>query len=109
MNFQRKTILAFGEIIWDILPEETVLGGAPLNVAYHLTVRGWPTLFLSRVGSDGLGRETIDRIRQLGLGTDGIQQDGDLPTGQVIVTRDERKDVWGRGRRGKDCHRALGA
>ena len=28
-------LLSFGEIIWDVYPDEKYLGGAPLNFAAH--------------------------------------------------------------------------
>ena len=34
-----KTI-AFGEVIWDIYPDEALLGGAPLNFCAHLSRLG---------------------------------------------------------------------
>ena len=36
----KKTILAFGEVLWDILPSCTVLGGAPFNFAYRVNSPG---------------------------------------------------------------------
>ena len=32
-----STVICFGEILWDVLPHGRFLGGAPLNVAYHLS------------------------------------------------------------------------
>lgn len=34
---RRPTVVCFGETLWDILPRGMFLGGAPLNVAYHLS------------------------------------------------------------------------
>lgn len=36
----KKTILAFGEVLWDILPSCTVLGGAPFNFTYRVDSLG---------------------------------------------------------------------
>ena len=30
----QKTLLSFGEALWDLLPSGPVLGGAPLNLEY---------------------------------------------------------------------------
>lgn len=85
-------IVSIGEIVWDQFPAGSVLGGAPLNVAYHLQARGLPVLVASRIGADDLGRQTLDRIKEIGLALDGIQIDADLPTGRVVVTVDSNNE-----------------
>ncbi|NOQ47415.1 MAG: carbohydrate kinase [Desulfobulbaceae bacterium] len=85
----RKPIVSFGEIVWDQFEDAVILGGAPLNVAYHLHAAGWPARIVSRIGQDELGRETLKEIKQLGLAITGIQQDTDLPTGRVVVSLDK--------------------
>ncbi len=32
----KYNIACLGEILWDILPDQELPGGAPMNVAYHL-------------------------------------------------------------------------
>ena len=32
----KKSIVCFGEVLWDMLPSGKVAGGAPMNVAYHI-------------------------------------------------------------------------
>ena len=47
--------ICFGEVLFDCLPSGPVLGGAPLNVSYHLSMlndEGW---VLSALGKDELG------------------------------------------------------
>lgn len=87
---KKDLIISIGEIVWDQFAETTVLGGAPLNVAYHLQAQGWPAMIISRVGDDELGRTTIDKVKKLGLPVQGIQQDPVLPTGRVLVSLDAR-------------------
>ena len=84
-----KTIFAFGELLWDILPSCTVLGGAPFNFAYRVNSLGDTGLMISRLGRDELGRKAFDQVVQLGLDTRYIQWDQDLPTGTVQVSFDE--------------------
>jgi len=84
-----KTILAFGEVLWDILPSCTVLGGAPFNFIYRVNSLGDMGLMVSRLGRDELGRKAFDQIVQLGLDTTYIQWDEHLPTGMVQVSFDE--------------------
>jgi fructokinase len=81
-------VVSIGEVVWDIFSDHQVLGGAPLNVAYHLSTLGIATEMVSRVGADALGRETLEKIASLGLATGGIQQDSSQATGRVVVTVD---------------------
>jgi fructokinase len=81
----KKIVLGLGEILWDLLPDGKVLGGAPANFAYHAFALGaisWP---VSRVGADALGREILDRLWELRLPTTRVQVDRDAPTGTVSV------------------------
>jgi len=88
----KKTILAFGEVLWDILPSCTVLGGAPFNFAYRANSLGDTGLMISRLGRDELGYEACDQIVQLGLDTRFIQWDDKFPTGTVQVSFDEQNN-----------------
>ncbi|MBW8039741.1 MAG: carbohydrate kinase [Planctomycetes bacterium] len=85
----KKTIVAFGELLWDILPSCTVLGGAPFNFVYRVNSLGDTGLMVSRLGRDEFGREAFDQVGQLGLDTTHIQWDEHLPTGTVEVIFDE--------------------
>jgi len=78
-------LVTIGEVVWDLLPNQRVLGGAPVNVAYQLTGLGVEVGVITRVGRDQLGDETIDRLAELGLPTGGVQR-GPEPTGTVRVT-----------------------
>jgi len=55
MNLPR--VICFGEVLWDLLPTGKLPGGAPMNVAYHLTNFGVSTQMISRVGEDVHGNE----------------------------------------------------
>ncbi|MFO7725381.1 MAG: PfkB family carbohydrate kinase [Oceanipulchritudo sp.] len=88
-----KPVLCFGEIVWDALPAGIFLGGAPLNVAYHLNCLGRPGLPVSRVGDDFLGEETLRRLHGKGVSDELIQTDDDLPTGAVVVDLDPAGDA----------------
>jgi fructokinase len=83
-------VLAYGELLWDILPGETVLGGAPFNFASRVNHLGDIGIPISRVGRDDRGRAALQRVRALDVSPDFIQEDADLPTGTVRVTLDER-------------------
>ncbi len=81
-----KSILAFGELLWDLLPDRTVLGGAVFNCAYRLATLGNRVRFAGRIGNDELGRRAADEVVRLGLDLDLLQIDADHPTGMVSVT-----------------------
>jgi fructokinase len=79
-------VICFGEALWDVLPTMRSVGGAPLNVAYHLKklgVRAWP---MSGVGNDLLGGELKSQIEEWGLPSDLICSVADRETGRSLVT-----------------------
>lgn len=77
------TVICFGEILWDFLPDGLYPGGAPFNVAYHLRRHGLRAFPVSAVGRDLLGDELLRRLRHWGLPTGGIARHTGLPTGYV--------------------------
>jgi fructokinase len=85
----KKKIVGLGEVLWDILPERTCLGGAPANFAYITTLMGEMGIVASRVGQDPLGSEALCRMQELGLGVDAVQTDLEYPTGTVNVEVDD--------------------
>lgn len=88
----RKTILSFGEILWDLLPDHTALGGAPFNFVYRVNSLGDTGLMVSRLGKDDLGCQALDKVSSLGMDTGFLQIDEQLPTGTVKVSFDENNN-----------------
>lgn len=86
-------ILCFGELLWDALPAGLFLGGAPFNVACHLSAAGARVAMVSRVGDDRLGEEALRRAAQFRVRTDLIQVDGRLPTGFVRASVDDNGEA----------------
>lgn len=80
--------MCFGEVLWDCMPHGRFVGGAPLNVAYHLTQLGCPAWPVSSVGNDAPGRVLLDHIRSAGVRADLVGQRADKPTGVVQVKLD---------------------
>jgi len=79
--------LIFGEVLFDHFPDGTeALGGAPVNVAWHLQGFGLSPVLVSRVGDDEQGRRVIDTMSSWGLDLSALQVDDRHPTGQVRVT-----------------------
>ncbi len=84
-NKFRMKALVFGEIIWDVYPEEQVIGGAPFNFSAHLAHLGNETYLVSAVGEDELGEQALAMAEKHGVRTDYIQKNNN-PTGACIVT-----------------------
>ncbi|WP_319541645.1 carbohydrate kinase [uncultured Pseudodesulfovibrio sp.] len=75
--------VGLGEILWDVLPDKRMLGGAPANFAYHINALGGEGVPVSCVGDDDLGREALSLLVMRGLNTDAIVVNGEHPTGIV--------------------------
>lgn len=56
MKENKIKIACYGEVLWDIFPGgQRRAGGAPFNVAYHLSRMDVDAHMISSVGSDDLG------------------------------------------------------
>lgn len=80
-----STIALFGEVLADVFPDKTVLGGAPYNVARHLRAFQQHPVLISRVGDDALKKQLFAELSLRDIDTAGIQLDPTHPTGQVTV------------------------
>jgi fructokinase len=76
-------VVCFGEILWDILPDKTLPGGAPMNVAFHLKKLGLQPALITRVGADTYGRKLSTMLANNDLSTDYVQVDDQHETGLV--------------------------
>ncbi len=79
------SVVGLGELLWDLLPDGRLLGGAPANFAYHAGALGAVAPVVSRVGRDDDGRQLIERLQQLRVPTHGVEIDSVAPTGTVSV------------------------
>jgi len=79
-------VLAFGEILWDIIEKEEHLGGAPFNFIAHTAQCGNDAYIVTRLGQDFRGMKALNRCKSYGVNELYIQQDDTLPTGIVEVT-----------------------
>ena len=80
-------IVGIGEILWDILPDGKVLGGAPANFAYHVSQFGFDARIISAIGNDEQGSEILEHLnsKHLRFCIDKTV----FPTGTVQVRLDE--------------------
>lgn len=80
-------IVVVGEALVDDYGSHGVVGGAPFNVARHLAALGAPVHMITRVADDAAGALIRADLARFGLGTAGLQQDAQHPTGRVRVER----------------------
>jgi len=86
----RRTIVALGEILWDVFPDGPKFGGAPANFACttaELAGDRMDVFIAGAVGPDPFGREAVELLASHGVDTAYVQL-ADYPTGQVNVTLD---------------------
>lgn len=84
-NHTKFKIAIFGEVLADIFPDATILGGAPYNVARHLRAFQQHPVLISRVGDDQLKEALFAELTKLDIDQSGLQIDSVYPTGQVTV------------------------
>ena len=92
-NTNIPDIFCFGEVLWDVLPDGARPGGAPLNVAYHLTRLGLNTGVISKVGEDGRGHELSALIDSWGVDSRFLQVDHGYDTSNVIANVNDSNEV----------------
>jgi fructokinase len=86
---KKLTIAGIGELLWDVLPEGEVIGGAPVNFAYHVTALGARGVPISTVGRDSRGRKALAVLRERGVDISAISIAEDFTTGYVIAAVDD--------------------
>uniref|UniRef100_UPI0030EF46D4 PfkB family carbohydrate kinase n=1 Tax=Rhodohalobacter sp. 8-1 TaxID=3131972 RepID=UPI0030EF46D4 len=86
-----KTILHFGEILWDQFKDYKRAGGSPFNVSMHLHYLKHKSYLISAVGRDELGSQLLDIIVQK-EGEKKYIERTDYPTGTVSVHMDENDE-----------------
>jgi fructokinase len=86
-------VLAFGEILWDIIESEEHLGGAPFNFIAHTAQCGNQAYIVTRIGDDARGMKAFNRCKQHEVSSKYIQWDKVYPTGIVeVVLNDGQPD-----------------
>jgi fructokinase len=83
-------VIAIGELLWDIFPNQKRLGGAPTNFAIHcaqLSGDKHSVMLASAVGDDDLGAAAVKAIEKTEVNA-GLVSTVAHPTGRVIVSID---------------------
>lgn len=85
---EKYIITGIGELLWDILPETKVPGGAPANFAIHARKLGAKATVISAIGNDTNGQNILDFLAKKGINTSHISTTPS-PTGTVNVIIDK--------------------
>lgn len=86
-------ILCFGEFLWDLFPEGERLGGAPSNVAYHLSQLNCVGKLISSVGEDDEGMRALVELRDQGVDVSLVSVNEQLETGFSKITISDNGDA----------------
>ena len=89
----KYTCVSFGEVLFDVLPNERKIGGAPLNIAYHLNKLDIPTTLITRVGNDENGEILKAFMSDKKLGNENVQTDYHHETSLVLAIANERGEM----------------
>ncbi len=82
-------LLSFGEVLYDVYPDKSCIGGAPLNLASHFSLLGGEAFVMSAVGEDDLGKKAVEEMKSMGINTKYIARLNDKITGRCDVTLDK--------------------
>jgi fructokinase len=90
------SVVAIGELLWDLLPDGARLGGTTANFTILSARLGSRAALVSCVGEDALGDDALAQMRQVAdqpelpgaLSLEHIQRNSQLPTSTVSVELD---------------------
>ncbi len=88
-----KTVVAIGEILWDVFPTGKKAGGSSMNVALNLHKQGIESKFISAVGDDENGKGLLAFLEEKKFPTSLIQVSRTKPTSTVEVKLDEQQQA----------------
>mgnify|MGYP003634600818 CR=1 FL=1 len=81
-----NNFVCFGEVLFDVFPEEKKIGGAPLNVACRLKYLGNNVAIISAIGNDENGIFILDFLKNNAVDVSHISVLDNLKTGEVQIT-----------------------
>lgn len=94
MNINKNIqFVCFGEVLLDVFPDHTLIGGAPLNVAYRLAFLGFPVSMISAVGTDLSGHQILDFLSSNHIDITAVNRLKKYATGTVHVTLDAQRNA----------------
>ena len=81
----KNKVVCFGEVLWDDFGNTKKIGGAPLNVCYHLSKLNIEPVIVSQVGNDKLGEGIIHQLDQWQLSANYCRVSASYQTSTVPV------------------------
>lgn len=86
---RKPSVLAFGEVLWDVVDGVEHIGGAPFNFSAHAAQCGLDASLYSAVGFDERGRRSLAQLDRFRVRKDWVQTADAYPTGWVdVILRD---------------------
>jgi fructokinase len=79
-------VLSIGEILWDVFPNQELLGGAALNFSVNISRLGDSASLVTGLGKDVRGRTAYDAMKSLSMPTDFVQSVDHWATGIATVS-----------------------
>lgn len=79
-------VLSIGEILWDVFPNEELLGGAALNFSVNISRLGDSASLITGLGRDVRGRAAYDALQSFSLPRDFVQLVDHWATGIATVS-----------------------
>lgn len=76
-------IVGVGEVVYDILPDDRKLGGAPIDFLRYAVKNGGDSYIISAIGADDLGREVVSELNKLEITP--VLEITPYPTGRVLI------------------------
>lgn len=92
-SLTQHDVVCYGEVLWDILPNQSLPGGAPMNVAYHLKKLGHNPTLITKIGIDDYGKKLVNLLEKAGISTDFFSIDYKHSTGLVYAKPNEYNEV----------------
>ncbi|MFT4568621.1 MAG: fructokinase [Saprospiraceae bacterium] len=78
-------LVCFGELLWDMLPNGKVVGGAPFNIVNRADSLGLDAFIVTSIGNDILGDELLKTVANKVNHTHFIQRHKSLETSKVEI------------------------
>ncbi len=82
----KADLVCFGELLWDMLPNGKVVGGAPFNIVNRADSLGLDAYIITSIGQDALGDELVAIVANKVNHTQFIQRHASLETSKVEIT-----------------------
>lgn len=87
-------VACYGEMLWDVFPGKTRrAGGAPFNVAYHLSKLGVDARMISAVGNDEPGMEILSKMNGWNMPVANVRVSNSFPTSTVTAVFDMHNEA----------------